>query len=135
MHIGVREFKDRRSDLLNPAEAGEEIVVTSLGLPVTRLGAVAPFAPAGPAEAPRRLRSQGWLRPSNGQPIHAVPEPVPTLGPLVTRAIASASAARRTAEGLPFSWRIGVMHLDASLLRHQDAKVVNGRHADHPDPG
>lgn len=81
MHVAVREFKNRLSELLRRAQAGEEIIVTSHGRPVVRLGPVGPFAPADPAESLRRLRSQPWLRPSDGQPIRAVAEPVPAGPP------------------------------------------------------
>ncbi|MEB3194010.1 MAG: hypothetical protein VKO19_02645 [Cyanobacteriota bacterium] len=79
MHSAVREYEDRLSELLNPAEAGGKgSSWPPTGAPSRGWALyVAPFAPAEPAEAPRRLRSQGWLRPGNGQPIHAVPEPVP----------------------------------------------------------
>ena len=77
MHVAVREFKDRLSELLRRAEAGEEIVVTSHGRPVARLVQVEQPASANPAAALRRLRSQPWLRSSDGQPIRAVADPVP----------------------------------------------------------
>jgi prevent-host-death family protein len=77
MQFAVREFKNRLSELLKRAEAGEEIVVTSHGRPVARLGPVAPYAHSDPVESLRYLRNQPWLRPSDGQPIRAVTEPVP----------------------------------------------------------
>jgi len=84
MQVAVRELKDRLSELLRRAEAGEEIVVTSHGRPVARLGPVEPFAAANAAEALRRLRSQPWLRPGDGQPIRAAAEPVPAGEPLLS---------------------------------------------------
>jgi prevent-host-death family protein len=77
MQVAVREFKDRLSELLRRAQAGEEIVVTSRGRPVARLGPAHPCAPTDPEEALRRLRSQPWLRPADGQPIRPVVDPIP----------------------------------------------------------
>ncbi|MFM7360721.1 MAG: type II toxin-antitoxin system Phd/YefM family antitoxin [Cyanobium sp.] len=77
MQVAVREFKNRLSELLKRAEAGEEIVVTSHGRAVARLGPVAALAPADPEASLRRLRSQPWLRPGDGQPILASVQPVP----------------------------------------------------------
>jgi prevent-host-death family protein len=79
MHVAVRELKDRLSELLRRAEAGEEIVVTSHGRPVARLVPVDPFAATNSAEALQRLRSQPWLRSGDGQPIRAATEPVPAV--------------------------------------------------------
>ena len=78
MQVAVREFKDRLSELLRRAQAGEEIVVTSRGRPVARLGPAHSCAPTDPEEALRRLRSQPWLRPADGQPIRPVVDPIPT---------------------------------------------------------
>jgi prevent-host-death family protein len=80
MQVAVREFKDRLSELLRRAQAGEEIVVTSRGKPVARLGPATPCAPSDPQEALRRLRSQPWLRPGDGQAIRPVVDPIP-VGP------------------------------------------------------
>jgi prevent-host-death family protein len=77
MHIAVRELKDRLSELLRCAEAGEEIVVTAHGKPVARLGPIERPTAADPVEALRRLRSQSWLRAGDGESIRAVAEPVP----------------------------------------------------------
>lgn len=77
MQVAIREFKNRLSELLKRAEAGEEIVVTSHGRPVARPGPVAALATADPAASLRRLRSQPWLRPSDGRPIRAAEQPVP----------------------------------------------------------
>ncbi|MFW6732790.1 MAG: type II toxin-antitoxin system Phd/YefM family antitoxin [Synechococcus sp.] len=79
MQVAVREFKNRLSELLRRAEAGEEIVVTSHGRPVARLGPAAPCAPADPVASLRRLRSQPWLRPSDGRPILAATQPIPSV--------------------------------------------------------
>ena len=72
----------RHPDVVVPPP--EEIVVTSHGRPVARLGPVEPFASANPAEALRRLRSQPWLRSGDGQPIRAAAEPVPAGEPLLS---------------------------------------------------
>jgi len=44
MEIGIREFKDRLSEILHRASAGEEITVTLHGQPLCQI------APAKPAE-------------------------------------------------------------------------------------
>jgi len=77
MQIAGRECNNRLSEQLRRAQAGEEIVVTSRGRPVARLGPADPCALTDPEEALRRPRSQPWLRPADGQPISPVVDPIP----------------------------------------------------------
>lgn len=79
VQLAVREFKNRLSELLKLAEAGEVIVVASHGRPVARLGPVAACAPPDPVESLWRLRSQPWLHPSDGQLILAAAQPIPSV--------------------------------------------------------
>lgn len=70
--VGIRELRQRASELLRRVEDGESIQITDRGRPVAVL---APL-PADPIE---RLRAAGDLQPSEGD-ISDLPEPlaVPT---------------------------------------------------------
>jgi prevent-host-death family protein len=58
--VGVRELRQRASELLRRVQAGETIEVTDRGRPVAVL---APLPDAGPLE---RLRSSGELKAASG---------------------------------------------------------------------
>ena len=77
MDVSVRELKNRLSEYLRRASAGEEIVVTSRGKPVGRL--VGPGQPSsGPeTEAVTRLLAQPWIRPGNGKKLLGSDRPTP----------------------------------------------------------
>jgi len=77
MEVAVRELKDRLSELLRKAEAGEEIVVTSHGRPIARILPVEQPGPAVASEALARLRAQPWLLSGDSRRISRVGEPVP----------------------------------------------------------
>lgn len=71
MEVSVRTLKNRLSEYLRKAAAGEEVLVTSRGNAVARL--IAPRAArrdrVPPAEeAIALLRSQPWIRPGKGRP-------------------------------------------------------------------
>jgi len=71
MKIPVRTLKNRLSQYLRRAAAGEEVVVTSRGRPVARL--VAPragrrYRPSPVEEAVALLRGQAWIRAGKGRP-------------------------------------------------------------------
>jgi prevent-host-death family protein len=72
--VGVRELRQRASELLRRVEAGETIEVTDHGRPVALL---APLPDAGPLEA---LRAAGVIDPATGalddlpEPLAAAPE-------------------------------------------------------------
>jgi prevent-host-death family protein len=68
--IGVRELRQRASELLRRVEAGETIEVTDRGRPVAVL---APLPDAGPLE---RLRSTGDVTPASHS-LDDLPKPLP----------------------------------------------------------
>ena len=57
MQVGVRELKQRLSELIDRAAAGEEIIVTDRGTPRVR---ISPLAPHGLLE---QGVAEGWVRP------------------------------------------------------------------------
>lgn len=67
--VGVRELRQRASELLRRVEDGESIEITDRGRPVAVL---APL-PTTPVE---RLRVSGDLQPSEGD-LDDLPEPLP----------------------------------------------------------
>ncbi|HET7044920.1 MAG TPA: type II toxin-antitoxin system prevent-host-death family antitoxin [Gaiellaceae bacterium] len=68
--VGVRELRQRASELLRRVEAGETIEVTDRGRPVALLS---PLPEAGPLE---RLRAAGDVTPAAGD-VGALPPPLP----------------------------------------------------------
>ena len=68
--VGVRELRQRASELLRRVEAGETIEVTDRGRPVAVL---APLPEAGQLE---RLRAAGDTVPATGN-LGDLPEPLP----------------------------------------------------------
>jgi len=70
--VGIRELRQRASELLRRVAAGESIEITDRGRPVAMLGPV----PADPLE---RLIVAGDLQPSEGD-ILDLPEPLELPG-------------------------------------------------------
>jgi len=68
--VGVRELRQRASELLRRVEAGETIEVTDRGRPVAVL------APLPAGDALRRLRASGEVIPARGD-IEDLPDPMP----------------------------------------------------------
>jgi prevent-host-death family protein len=68
--VGVRELRQRASELLRRVEAGETIEVTDRGRPVAML---APIPEAGPLE---RLRVGGDVSAADGD-LAELPAPLP----------------------------------------------------------
>jgi prevent-host-death family protein len=68
--VGVRELRQRASELLRRVEAGETIEVTDRGRPVALL---APIPEAGPLE---RLRAAGDVSAPSGD-LAELPPPLP----------------------------------------------------------
>jgi prevent-host-death family protein len=68
--VGVRELRQRASELLRRVEAGETIEVTDRGRPVAML---APLPAAGRLE---QLRAAGEVAPAAGS-LTDLPEPLP----------------------------------------------------------
>lgn len=81
MEVPVRTLKNRLSEYLRKAAAGEEVLVTSRGKPLARL--VAPRtrgrAPSPEAELIARFRSLPWVRPGSGRKPH-LPKPRVRIG-------------------------------------------------------
>jgi len=67
--VGVRELRQRASELLRRVEAGETIEVTDRGRPVAVL------APLPEGEPLERLRASGDVIPATGD-LADVPEPI-----------------------------------------------------------
>jgi len=82
MDVAVRDLKDRLSEYLRRAQAGEEIVVTSHGRPIVRMTGVAEV-PGAETEADviARLRALPWVRPGNGERLEPVANPIPAGPP------------------------------------------------------
>ncbi len=59
MHVAVRELKNRFSEYLKYAQAGEEIIVTTHGNPVARLTRLAPNLQL---RASQPLDKLAWVR-------------------------------------------------------------------------
>jgi prevent-host-death family protein len=80
--VGIRELRQRASELLRRVEDGESIVITDRGRPVAVLAPV----PDDPLE---RLRAAGDLQPDEGE-ISDLPEPlvVPPTAELPSEALA-----------------------------------------------
>jgi prevent-host-death family protein len=70
MSVGVRELRQRASELLRRVEAGETIEVTDRGR------AVAVLAPLPVGEPLERLRSSGEVSPAAAD-LEDLPEPLP----------------------------------------------------------
>lgn len=68
--VGVRELRQRASELLRRVERGETIQVTDRGRPVAVL---APLPPTSPLD---RLRTSGDLAPAEGS-LEDLPAPLP----------------------------------------------------------
>lgn len=67
--VGVRELRQRASELLRRVEAGETFEVTDRGRPIAVL---APLPERGPLE---RLRASGELSPASAG-LGDIPEPI-----------------------------------------------------------
>jgi prevent-host-death family protein len=70
--VGVRELRQRASELLRMVERGETIEITDRGRPVALLG---PVPTGSPLE---QLRRTGDLEPASGD-IDELPEPLPSV--------------------------------------------------------
>lgn len=68
--VGIRELRQRASELLRRVEAGETIEVTDRGRPVAVL------APLPEGEALERLRAAGDVTPAAGS-LDDLPKPLP----------------------------------------------------------
>ena len=71
--VGVRELRQRASELLRRVEEGETIEITDRGRPVALLG---PLPEGSPLE---RLRASGDVEPATGD-LDDLPAPLPSRG-------------------------------------------------------
>lgn len=71
--VGVRELRQRASELLRLVEGGETIEITDRGRPVAILS---PMPEGSPLE---RLRASGELEPATGT-LDDLPAPLPSRG-------------------------------------------------------
>jgi prevent-host-death family protein len=71
--VGVRELRQRASELLRLVEEGETIEITDRGRPVALLG---PLPQGSPLE---RLRASGDVEPATGD-LDDLPDPLPSRG-------------------------------------------------------
>jgi prevent-host-death family protein len=72
--VGVRELRQRASELLRRVEGGETIEITDRGRPVALLG---PLPAGSPLE---KLRRAGEIDEATGD-IDDLPAPLPSTGP------------------------------------------------------
>ncbi len=68
--VGVRELRQRASELLRQVQRGETIEITERGRPVALLG---PLSVGGELE---RMRGAGQVQPAEGD-VAGLPEPLP----------------------------------------------------------
>jgi prevent-host-death family protein len=78
--VGVRELRQRASELLRLVEQGESIEITARGRPVALLS---PMPDGGPVE---RLRASGDIDPADGE-IDELPPPLAQTGELPPSAV------------------------------------------------
>ncbi len=73
--VGVRELRQRASELLRRVERGETIEITDRGRPVALLS---PLPEGTPFE---RLRAAGEVDDATGELLEDLPRPLPSHGP------------------------------------------------------
>lgn len=78
--VGVRELRQRASELLRLVESGETIEITDRGRPVALLSPLPEASPIG------RFRASGDLAPATGG-LDDLPPPLPSRGPEVPSAV------------------------------------------------
>jgi len=71
--VGVRELRQRASELLRLVEDGETIEITDRGRPVALLG------PLPQGSALERMRASGDIEPATGD-LDDLPTPLPSRG-------------------------------------------------------
>ncbi len=63
MEVSIREMKNNFSRYLKRVQAGEEVIITDRGRPVTRLGPVPQVGATSLEDALERLRASHLIRP------------------------------------------------------------------------
>jgi len=71
MQVNILDAKNRLSQLVRAAQAGEDVVIANRGQPVVRLVAVLPAAAAVPAVAPGPANVAAWFDSLPALPAHA----------------------------------------------------------------
>ncbi len=76
MVVSVRELKNHLSAYLRQVQEGRELIITSRGRPIARLGP-APVSPPTEAEVVARIRALPWVRPGSGARLKGAKRPIP----------------------------------------------------------
>ncbi len=71
MEIGIRELKDRLSEILHRANAGEKITITHHGRPLCDISPAELTQVKRPAYLIKAIE-EGWLTPGNGHMLQTV---------------------------------------------------------------
>ena len=71
MEIGIRELKDRLSEILHRAQAGEKITVTHHGRPLCEISPTEVIQVKRPAYLTKGIQ-EGWLTPAKGHTLQAM---------------------------------------------------------------
>jgi len=71
MEIGIRELKDRLSEILHRANAGEKITITHHGRPLCEISPTETVQVKRPAYLTKGIE-EGWLTPAKAHTLQAV---------------------------------------------------------------
>lgn len=71
MEIGIRELKDRLSEILHRANAGERITITHHGRPLCEISPAEKAQIKRPAYLAKGIE-EGWLTPAKGHTLQAM---------------------------------------------------------------
>lgn len=71
MEIGIRELKDRLSEILHRANAGEKITITHHGRPLCEISPAEVTQLKRPAYLTKGIE-EGWLTPAKGHMLQAM---------------------------------------------------------------
>lgn len=71
MEIGIRELKDRLSEILHRANAGEKITITHHGRPLCEISPAEVTQVKRPAYLTKAIE-EGWLTPGKGHMLQRV---------------------------------------------------------------
>lgn len=94
MEIGIRELKDRLSEILHRANAGEKITVTHRGRPFCEISPVKVVRVRRPAHLTKGIE-EGWLTPATEHVLQNMKPIRPTkTGKTTTRLLRESRAER-----------------------------------------
>lgn len=71
MEIGIRELKDRLSEILHRANAGEKITITHHGRPLCEISPTEVIQAKRPGYLTKGIE-EGWLTPAKGHTLRAM---------------------------------------------------------------